>query len=104
MSSASRFSLVRGNNRNLLRGNTFGTGQLLAHALRKSGAGPCWHWRQRDHTEFRPQASEVLEVARSRSLGEIVRYQTYTPGADAEGDRTLSLFQGKKPISKQSGW
>jgi glycerate kinase len=38
MSSASGFSLVRGNDRNLLRGNTFGTGQLLAHALRKSGA------------------------------------------------------------------
>jgi glycerate kinase len=38
MSSASGFSLVRGNDRNLLRGNTFGTGQLLAHALRKGGA------------------------------------------------------------------
>ena len=35
--SASGFSLVRGNDRNLLRGNTFGTGQLLAHALRKGG-------------------------------------------------------------------
>jgi glycerate kinase len=39
MSSASGFSLVRGNDRNLLRGNTFGTGQLLAHALRKADAG-----------------------------------------------------------------
>jgi glycerate kinase len=38
MSSASGFSLVRGNDRNLLRGNTFGTGQLLGHALRKGGA------------------------------------------------------------------
>jgi glycerate 2-kinase len=38
MSSASGFSLVRGNDRDLLRGNTFGTGQLLAHALRKGGA------------------------------------------------------------------
>jgi glycerate kinase len=38
MSSASGFSLVRGNERNLLRGNTFGTGQLLAHALRTSRA------------------------------------------------------------------
>jgi glycerate 2-kinase len=38
MSSASGFSLVRGNDRDLLRGNTFGTGQLLAHALREGGA------------------------------------------------------------------
>ena len=38
MSSASGFSLVRGDDRNLLRGNTFGTGQLLAHALRDGGA------------------------------------------------------------------
>jgi hypothetical protein len=38
MSNASGFSLVRGDDRNLLRGNTFGTGQLLAHALRKSDA------------------------------------------------------------------
>jgi len=38
MSSASGFSLVRGDDRDLLRGNTFGTGQLLAHALRKSDA------------------------------------------------------------------
>jgi glycerate kinase len=35
MSSASGFSLVQGNDRDLLRGNTFGTGQLLAHALRE---------------------------------------------------------------------
>jgi glycerate 2-kinase len=38
MSSASGFSLVSGDDRDLLRGNTFGTGQLLAHALRKGGA------------------------------------------------------------------
>jgi len=38
MSSASGFSLVRGKDRDLLRGNTFGTGQLLAHALREGGA------------------------------------------------------------------
>jgi glycerate kinase len=38
MSSASGFSLVRGNDRDLFRGNTFGTGQLLAHALRKGRA------------------------------------------------------------------
>src|ERR1700686_3082899 len=38
MSSASGFDLVRGEDRNLRRGNTFGTGQLLAHALREGGA------------------------------------------------------------------
>jgi glycerate 2-kinase len=38
MSSASGFSLVQGNDRDLLRANTYGTGELLAHALWKSGA------------------------------------------------------------------
>jgi glycerate kinase len=38
MSSASGFSLVRGNDRDLLRANTYGTGELLAHALRESRA------------------------------------------------------------------
>ena len=37
MSSASGFSLVSGNDRDLFRANTYGTGELLAHALRKSG-------------------------------------------------------------------
>ena len=35
-------------------------------------------------------------IARSRSLGEIVRYQSSTPGADFEGDiDALSLFAGQ---------
>jgi glycerate kinase len=38
MSSASGFGLVLGNDRDLLRGNTFGTGQLLRHALREQSA------------------------------------------------------------------
>jgi glycerate 2-kinase len=38
MSSASGFSLVQGNDRDLLRANTYGTGELLAHALQKSSA------------------------------------------------------------------
>jgi glycerate kinase len=37
MSSASGFTLVNGADRDLLRANTFGTGELLAHALRESG-------------------------------------------------------------------
>ena len=38
MSLASGFGLVRGDERDLLRANTFGTGELLRHALRESGA------------------------------------------------------------------
>jgi glycerate 2-kinase len=39
MSSASGFTLVSGADRDLLRASTFGTGELLAHALRESGVG-----------------------------------------------------------------
>jgi glycerate kinase len=38
MSSASGFSLVQGDDRDLLRANTYGTGELLAHAMQNSGA------------------------------------------------------------------
>ncbi len=38
MSSASGYLLVQGADRDLLRANTLGTGQLLAHALKESGA------------------------------------------------------------------
>ena len=42
----------------------------------------------------RPGEAEVIAV--SRSSGEIVRYQSYTPGADAEGDiDALSLWAGQ---------
>ena len=42
----------------------------------------------------RPGEGEV--IARSRSIGEIVRYQTYTPGTDVEGDiDALSLWAGQ---------
>ena len=35
-------------------------------------------------------------IARSGSVGEIVRYQCYTPGTDAEGDiDALSLWAGQ---------
>ena len=35
-------------------------------------------------------------IATSRSVGPIVRYQSYTPGADAEGDiDALSLWAGQ---------
>ena len=39
MSSASGFTLVSGADRDLLHASTFGTGELLAHALNESGAG-----------------------------------------------------------------
>ena len=42
----------------------------------------------------RPGEGEV--IARSRSAGDVVRYQSYTPGADAEGDiDALSLWAGQ---------
>jgi len=42
----------------------------------------------------RPGEGEV--IATSRSIGPIVRYQSYTPGADAEGDiDALSLWAGQ---------
>ena len=41
-----------------------------------------------------PGEGEV--IARSRSAGDVVRYQSYTPGADAEGDiDALSLWAGQ---------
>src|SRR5262249_11456769 len=39
MSSASGLALVSGADRDLLRANTFGTGELLAHALNERGIG-----------------------------------------------------------------
>ena len=42
----------------------------------------------------RPGEGEV--IARSRSAGDVVRYQSYTPGVDAEGDiDALSLWAGQ---------
>ena len=41
-------------------------------------------------------SSQTSDIARSRVAGEIVRYQSYTPGADAEGDiDALSLWAGQ---------
>ena len=39
MSSASGLALVNEADRDLLRASTFGTGELLAHALKESGIG-----------------------------------------------------------------
>ena len=69
MSSASGFSLVRGNDRDLFRGNTFGTGQLLAHALRKGGAGRRWHWRRREGACTYLQQTIVCTGTRAHGSG-----------------------------------
>jgi NAD(P)H-dependent flavin oxidoreductase YrpB (nitropropane dioxygenase family) len=53
-----------------------------------------WEAAGRPPSGARPGEGEV--IARSRSVGEIVRYQCYTPGADFEGDiDALSLFAGQ---------
>ena len=53
-----------------------------------------WEAAGRPPTGKRPGEGEV--IATSRSSGPIVRYQSYTPGADAEGDiDALSLWAGQ---------
>jgi NAD(P)H-dependent flavin oxidoreductase YrpB (nitropropane dioxygenase family) len=50
-----------------------------------------WEAAGRPPSGARPGEGEV--IARSRSVGEIVRYQSYTPGTDFEGDiDALSLW------------
>jgi nitronate monooxygenase len=53
-----------------------------------------WESAGRPAPGLRPGEGEV--IATSRSSGPIVRYQSYTPGADAEGDiDALSLWAGQ---------
>ena len=53
-----------------------------------------WEVAGRPETGKRPGEGEI--VAHSKSLGEIRRYRSYTPGADAEGDiEALSLWAGQ---------
>ena len=53
-----------------------------------------WEAAGRPASGTRPGEGEV--VARSRLAGEIVRYQSYTPGMDVEGDiDALSLWAGQ---------
>lgn len=53
-----------------------------------------WEAAGRPPSGTRPGEGEV--IAASRSIGDIVRYQSYTPGADAEGDiDALSLWAGQ---------
>ena len=53
-----------------------------------------WEAAGRPETGRRPGEGEI--VASSKSLGEILRYRAYTPGADAEGDiEALSMWAGQ---------
>jgi len=53
-----------------------------------------WEVAGRPKRGKRPGEGEI--VANSKSLGEILRYRSYTPGADAEGDiEALSLWAGQ---------
>jgi NAD(P)H-dependent flavin oxidoreductase YrpB (nitropropane dioxygenase family) len=53
-----------------------------------------WEAAGRPETGKRPGEGEV--VAHSKSLGDILRYRSYTPGADAEGDiEALSMWAGQ---------
>jgi NAD(P)H-dependent flavin oxidoreductase YrpB (nitropropane dioxygenase family) len=53
-----------------------------------------WEAAGRPPTGMRPGEGEV--IATSRSIGRIVRYQSYTPGIDADGDiDALSLWAGQ---------
>jgi NAD(P)H-dependent flavin oxidoreductase YrpB (nitropropane dioxygenase family) len=53
-----------------------------------------WEAAGRPASGQRPGEGEV--IATSRSSGPIVRYQSYTPGADVEGDiDALSLWAGQ---------
>jgi nitronate monooxygenase len=53
-----------------------------------------WDTAGRPASGHRPGEGEI--IAQSRSIGPIARYQSYTPGADAEGDiDALSLWAGQ---------
>jgi NAD(P)H-dependent flavin oxidoreductase YrpB (nitropropane dioxygenase family) len=53
-----------------------------------------WEAAGRPETGRRPGEGEI--VANSKSLGEILRYRAYTPGADVEGDiEALSMWAGQ---------
>jgi NAD(P)H-dependent flavin oxidoreductase YrpB (nitropropane dioxygenase family) len=64
------------------------------HRVLRNKTVETWEAAGRPPSGARPGEGEV--IARSRSVGEIVRYQSYTPGTDAEGDiDALSLWSGQ---------
>ncbi len=70
-----------------------GWGEAPQRVLRNKTVD-AWEAAGRPPSGARPGEGEV--IAKSPSAGEIVRYQSYTPGADAEGDiEALSLWAGQ---------
>jgi NAD(P)H-dependent flavin oxidoreductase YrpB (nitropropane dioxygenase family) len=64
------------------------------HRVLRNKTVETWEAAGRAASGQRPGEGEV--IATSRSSGPIVRYQSYTPGADAEGDiDALSLWAGQ---------
>jgi nitronate monooxygenase len=64
------------------------------HRALRNKTVDAWEAAGRPPSGQRPGEGEV--IATSRSSGPIVRYQSYTPGADAEGDvDALSLWAGQ---------
>jgi NAD(P)H-dependent flavin oxidoreductase YrpB (nitropropane dioxygenase family) len=64
------------------------------HRVLRNSTVNAWEDAGRPATGLRPGEGDV--VATSRSLGPIVRYRSYTPAADADGDiDALSLWAGQ---------
>jgi nitronate monooxygenase len=64
------------------------------HRVLRNKTVDAWEAAGRPATGRRP--GEGGTIAMSRSIGSIVRYQAYTPGADAEGNiDALSLWAGQ---------
>jgi NAD(P)H-dependent flavin oxidoreductase YrpB (nitropropane dioxygenase family) len=65
-----------------------------AHRVLRNKTIEAWDAAGRPRGGARPGEGEV--IAKSRSRGPIVRYQSYTPGADVEGDiDAMSLWAGQ---------
>jgi NAD(P)H-dependent flavin oxidoreductase YrpB (nitropropane dioxygenase family) len=64
------------------------------HRVLRNKTVDAWEAAGRPLSGNRPGEGEV--IATSRAIGPVVRYQSYTPGADAEGDiDALSLWAGQ---------
>src|SRR6478735_5492603 len=64
------------------------------HRVLRNGTVAAWEAAGRPATGKRPGEGDV--IATSKSRGPIVRYRSYTPGTDAEGDiDALSLWAGQ---------
>jgi NAD(P)H-dependent flavin oxidoreductase YrpB (nitropropane dioxygenase family) len=64
------------------------------HRTLRNKTVDAWEMAQRPPTGMRPGEGEVIGT--SQSVGPIVRYQSYTPGTDVEGDiDAMSLWAGQ---------